>query len=250
MNEMDKFFEGLPTQDKKVADVFEEPKKEEEVLEKEAPKEDESEGRKNRRHRRLEEQLARANEMTIQLNERVKVLSEVSQTRQEKDLDPRLLETFGDTEAGKKVAKNFAEILREETVRAKEEALKEFEDRQTRAVEEQRQYETLIDSELEALEDEHNVDLTSDAPAARKARREFLEMVQSLSPKDKDGTITGYADFESTFEIYQSRQEKPDVSRNKEIASRSMQRSGSVDTTKASDDSARNYLKSIGIRGI
>jgi hypothetical protein len=52
-------------------------------------------------------------------------------------------------------------------------------------------------------------------------------MVQNLSPKDQDGSISDYADFGSTFEMYQAtrKEQKVDNSRQKEVASLSMQRS-------------------------
>lgn len=233
-SEVDKFFGDLPSEDKKVADVFEDKKPEPKVPEKdeeEGLEEDESEVRKNRRHRRLEEQLQKERDSNIALNERIKVLSEVSQFKKsistDDSIDPRLVEIFGPTDEGKKIAKHLSEILEEKTEIAREKAIQEMEERQSRVIQEQKQYESLIDSELEALEDKHNIDLTSDSPQARKARREFLEMVQNLSPKDEDGTITGYADFDSTFDLYRQTRERPQSNdRQKEIASRSMQRSG------------------------
>ena len=226
-NEIDSFFSGLPSEDKKIADVFDTKVPEEGKVEEVKETEEESDVRKNRRHRRLEEQLQRERESNIALNERLKVLAEVDRTIKETDgaIDPRLIRVFGTTEEAKEVARHFTDILAETKESAREEALQEMESQQKAQVEEQKSYESLIDLELEALEDQHNVDLTSDAPQARKARREFLEMIQSLSPKDEDGTITGYADFGSTFDIYQSKQTKPDNTRRKEIASISMEKS-------------------------
>lgn len=233
-NEVDKFFEGLPSEDKKVADIFsDKPRENATVVVPEKETEDIEEGKKNRRHRRLEEQLQRERDSNIALNERIKTLSEVQQfereVQQNGDVDPRLLRVFGPTDAGKEIAKNFSQVLAEEREVAKQQALQEFEERQVSAQREQKQFETFIDSELETLEDEYNIDLTSDAPKARKVRREFLEMVQSLSPKDEDGTLTGYADFASAFDIYQKTQSQDKsaevIARQKELGSRPMQKS-------------------------
>lgn len=231
-NEIDEFFKGLPAEDKKEADVFNDKSKattEEVVPKVDDKKEDDVDGKKNRRHRRLEEKLQSERESNIALAERVKILSEQQQFEREtkhEGLDPDLVRVFGDTDAGKEVARIMAEKIALATETAEERALKKFEERQLEAQREQKEFESFIDSELESLEDQHNIDLTSDSPQARKARREFLEMVQNLSPKDENGTITAYADFDSTFNVYQStHQEKVDASRQKEIASRSMQRS-------------------------
>ena len=114
---------------------------------------------------------------------------------------------------------------------AKREAVEEIRSEQLRMTQEQQKFEDFIDDQLENLEEKFNVDLTSKTPAARKAHKEFLELVYKLSPKDENGEVTDYADFESTFEIYKSNREKdksPEViDRQKELSSRSLQRAGS-----------------------
>lgn len=255
MNEVEKFFEELPSEDKKIADVFEEKKEPVVVPEKDKEEtEDEGEVRKNRRHRRLEEQLDRERASNIALNEVIKNLSEEKKFKLDSGndgaTDPRLVEVFGSTDEGKKIAKHFGEILEEKTAQAREAAVRELEERQEKVIQEQKQYESVIDSELESLEDKYNIDLTSNAPQANKARREFLEMVQKLSPKDEDGTITEYADFDSTFEIYQqTKQEKSSSNeRQKEIASKSMQRSGPVNVDRENHDATERWLNEQGIK--
>lgn len=227
-NEVEKFFNSLPSEDKKEAEIFQQPNANTPVTEKK--EEEDTEGRKNRRHRRLEEALQRERDSNIALNERIKVLAEQENYKRESregDVDPRLVRVFGDNDVGKEIARNFSEILSETAEQARSRAIEEIEGRRISEQQEQKEYESLIDSRLESLEDTHNIDLTSDAPKARKARREFLEMVEKLSPKDEEGTITGYADFDATFDQYLKSQDKPDASRQKELASISMQRSGS-----------------------
>ncbi len=131
---------------------------------------------------------------------------------------------------------------------AKEEALQELSNQRDREAKEQKDYESYIDAQLEALEDDHNVDLTSDAPAARKARRELLELVEKLSPKNEDGEITGFADFGTSWDVYSERRQKStSVQQKKEIAAQTMNRSGNVDGKKVNDDANLAYLRSIGI---
>lgn len=237
---VDEFFNKLPSEDTTRADIFEGDKPKQDDPSATNPDKGDGEGdhsgegtepRKNRRHRQLETKLQQEREANIALNERVKVLSEVTRFAKEHEgeVDPRLLQTFGTTEEGKMFAKIMSQVIADNTAKAREEAIEEMEQRQVAAREEQAQFEKFIDDELEYLEDQYNVDLTSDAPAARKARREFLELVHNVSPKDQEGVITGYADFDKTFELYQkSRQEqKPSsVDRQKEIAARTMQRPG------------------------
>jgi len=231
MNEIDKFFNGLPGEEKQGQDVFDQQpsKKDVDVIPEKGNESEDDEPRKNRRHRRLEEQLQRERESNIALNERVKVLAEVERGAPvgAGEMPPEWVALYGNTDESKSAWAMQSRMLGSLKEQAKKEALEEFENRQQAAVQEQKEYESFIDSELEALEDEHDVDLTSNAPAARKARRELLEMVQKLSPKDSSGAITGYADFSSTFELYKGSktQDKPNetITRQKELAARTMQ---------------------------
>lgn len=259
MNEVDKLFAELPSEDKPIADVFE-AEKTGEPAEKAEVVSSEEEPRKNRRHRRLEQQLQEEREARIRLEAQLETRSELSKFSEsvgKSDVPAEWLSIYGgNTDEGRQQAIRAWELqqslLATTRAQAKEEALQEIEERNTRAVAEQRQYESLIDSELEAIEDQYNVDITSDSPAARKARREYLEVVQALSPKDEDGTITDYADFGAAWEMYQLKRgpgKSSEVSnRQKDIADRSMAQSGSVNTDKATEDAQVNYLRSIGIR--
>lgn len=254
--ELEAFLGDLPTVDKKVTDPFADltSKPAEIVPEKDAKVEPDldGEGRKNRRHRRLEDQLRAERESNIALNERVKALSEVRQFQRETgasdQLDPELLEVFGNNDVGKRLARIFEGKLQKAETTAEQRALEKFEQIQADAAKEEAKLESMIDSELEALEDKYDVDLTSDSPAARKTRREFLDLVEKFSPKNEAGYVSQYADFESTFEEYQSRQPKANATRQKEISSRTMEKSGTVDTAKTEDDATKAWLRANGIR--
>lgn len=232
-SEIDSFFEGLPSEDKKLQDVFGD-KAPEEIVAEVAP-EKEPEERKNRRQRRIEEQLRSERDANIALTERVKVLAEQKALEREAKadgtIDPDLLRVFGTTDEGKEIARIMSSKIDQATTAAEDRALQRFAAQQAQLIEEQKKHESEIDSQLESLEDAHNIDLTSNAPAAKKARSEFLELVQSISPKDEKGQITAYADFDNTFDLYQKmRTKETPPSRAKEIADRSMQRSGQVDS--------------------
>lgn len=244
MNEIDKFFGDLPGEDKSVQDIFND-KPGQNNLPAEGNGEDpngkkdegidveKGEVRKNRRHRRLEEQLQRERESNIALNERIRVLSEVRTGAESKpgEMPAEWIALYGNTPEAKTAWELQERLINKAKDDAKKEAIAEFQQQQEAAVRQQKEFETFIDSELENLEDTYDVDLTSDAPAARKARREFLELVQKVSPKDEQGNIASYADFESTFELYKTQKEgakkDPTVDRQKEIAAKTMQESSS-----------------------
>lgn len=237
-NEVDKFFEGLPSEETKKVDIFEEagqrPPEEGEKPGAETP----GEPHKNRRHRRLEEQLQHERELRIAAEAKAEGRSEAERSSKEAnaadDTPDKWLRMYGDTPEARQAWALQKELLAGIVQQTKEETIKEMEGRQTAAIEAQRGFEQMIESRLEAIEDEHDVDVTSNAPVARKARREFLELVQQLSPKDEAGNITGYADFDAAWDIYQEKvaaeSKDPEAARRKELASRSMQQSGGTDT--------------------
>lgn len=225
-SEVDKLFDTLPKDEKEQDDIFNTKPEKEEVKEVVS---EEDEPRKNRRHRRWETQLSEKEKGLIAREARLEALSEVSQFKQDiGEVDSRWLQIYGDTPESRKAWSLQQDIFNDYTSKVKDEVTQNLKKEQLETQRQTKQFESFIDDKLESIEDEFNVDVTSNAPQAKKARREFLELVQNLSPKDEEGTITGYADFEATWEIYQSQRskDKPDVSRNKEIASRSMEKGG------------------------
>ena len=259
---IDTFFEGLPKEDKRPADIFN-TNRPADVSEKseggeKADTSNSGEPHKNRRHRRLEEQLQSEREARLVAEERNKVLSEVDKFAKETggQIDPRLIRAFGTTDEGKELARIFTDIRAEDREAAKREALKEVEAANVQRRKEEKDYENFITDELENLEDRFSVDLTSDAPAARKARRDFLEVVQNLSPKDEAGTITGFADFETSFDLYQktkteSKQNNASNERRREISGASMQRPGggsAENTAPKVTPGFRGWMKDMNLR--
>lgn len=235
MNEIDKLFEGLPDDQpakNPSEDIFDNPDTPEKGDNKSEskPHENDDEPRKNRRHRRLEQQLEQEREARIIAETRAEALSESRQFADDtKDIsvDERFLRIYGDSPETRKAWQLQQEILNDYKSQAKEEALQEIEDRNTYTQQQTKRFESLIDDELEAIEDQYDVDVTSDSPSARKTRREFLEMVQQASPKDENGTITGFAVFDYVWESYQLKRssEKNVSTRNKDLSSRSMEKS-------------------------
>lgn len=234
--EVDKFFEGLPSEEKQESDIFADPNAVAPAAEKQGegetivPEKD-GEPRKNRRHRRLEQQLQEERELRIAAEARAEGRNEVQkfvQTTGVDDTPDKWLRMYGDTPESRQAWILQKELMADVVAKTKAETIAEIREEEKARVAEQKQFETFIENELETLEDEYNIDLTSDAPAAKKARREFLEMVQTLSPKDESGTITGYADFDETFKMYQDKRKevKPDATKNKDLAARAMTRPG------------------------
>ncbi len=220
-SEFNKFLDEIKTeQPKGIEDLIKPeelnlPAKEEELPEKD------SEPRKNRHHRRLEQQLDRERIARIEAEARASALLQIK-SEVTGEVDPILLQLYGNEERGKEAAALHQKLLENTLSKAKEEALKEFEAARAESEREVKQLKMYIDTEFEALEDDHNVDLTSNSPAARKARNEMLELLEKVSPKDENGNITEYADMSGVYDMYQLQRKGGASQRQQEVADRSM----------------------------
>lgn len=223
VSELQNFIDSLPDGGVKKTIKEDEPK-EEELSKKTEEDDDKGEYRKNRFHRRLEERLRK--EMEEELSRAKAELRASVAPASETEPSAEFVALYGNTPEAKSFWNIQQKMLERVKTEAKDEAVKEFESRQEAVRREQREAAAEIDRSLESLEDTHGVDLTSDAPVARKARRELLELVESLSPKGEDGNIVAYADFGKAYELYRMQRsvQKPDSSQAKDIASRTMQR--------------------------
>ena len=239
-SEVDKFFEGLPTEDKKPQNIFDDKKVEAESVQDKADtkEEDEDSGPNRRERRRLaKEQAERESNIILAerlraATEKIEELDKTSRVAKESDVDPRLVRIFGTGEKETELAKLFTGLLSETKEGAREEALREIASLEESSKAEVEKAEETIDTQLEAIEDAYGIDITSNTAQATKARTQFLSLVERLSPKDDEGNITEFADFQTAYELYQDKYaDKVDNSRQKEIASRSMTRSSSSAST-------------------
>lgn len=239
--EVEKFLEGVQ-EDKPIEEVT----VKEEVTD---DPEKVSESVKNRRHRRLEERLQAEREANIALNERLKAKEEAMQNVvKEVPVDERIVRIFGnDTPEKIEMAKHFTDILKEYSGKAREDAIKELRAENERLkreeVEAVKTFESKIESGLETIEDEYNIEL---APGS-KERKEFLDFVSKLAPKDEDGNPVELPDLLGTYEIYQSTK-TPKNNRREQIAARSMQSQGQPNIKKEEIDQNEKWLNQHGIK--
>lgn len=78
---------------------------------------------------------------------------------------------------------------------------------------------------LDRIEENFNVDLSSNSPLAKKTRNDFLDFLGRISPKNEYGEVTEYADIEEAFETFQSIRKPQNSNQAKQIASRAVARS-------------------------
>jgi hypothetical protein len=149
------------------------------------------------------------------------------------EIDEVLTRIIGnDTPEKVRAVQDFKKVLLEREEKGAERALEEFQLRVNAEREAEKEAREVLNDGFSSIEETFNVDLTSSVPQARKLRGEFIEFIRQVAPKNDDGDITEYPDFEQTFKVFQELRKKTPVSnqRNKDLASRSMERSG--DTTK------------------
>lgn len=234
MNQQEQFLKEIKTDspvlnDQDFQDLFDGKKKDNPQAEKPTPEEGE-EFPNTRKYRRLQDKLQKEREMNIALNERIKALSELktySETNPETDVDA--LKVFGTDENGKLLKGYFDRRFNEVREEAERAALEKIKAEQAEDAEEERRNSERIDTAFENIEDKYNVDLSGDTQSSKRLRNGFIDYVERISPKDANGEILEYADMESSFEDYLklSNSAGREVSqRQKELASRSMTRSG------------------------
>lgn len=215
------------------------------VPEKEETAEETEQRAKNRRERRLLEKNQQLREEAIALNARLETIVESKHLREgseEADYLKRIEKIYGNAtpeaiEATNLLKEALQGVLKTAKAESREEIVAERES-ESLAVQKEEQN---LDDILDEVEDEHGIDMSSEAD-----RKGFLTLLEKLSPKDRDGNIVEYADPDATAELYLSRKEKPNV-RAKELASRSMTRSGASQPSKIEEDAQVKFLKEHGI---
>jgi hypothetical protein len=199
---------------------------------------------RNRRERRLAEKLQAEREASIALAAKLDAITQAQTSRNSEEAEFLSVaeRIYGTTTPELREATELLKTallgVKEE---AKREALAEYQKIRQQEQEAVSKAEQRIDSLLEDLEDEYNVDLTSGAH-----RTEFLKLMEKMSPKDNDGNIVEYADHHAVWEIYQEKMNKRAPNPAKDLAARSVtQSAGAKDT--ATDEANIRWLKENGI---
>ena len=237
MNEQQEFLKDL---DIKTDSVLETPLTEEPEKE---PEEDEAK-LKNRQERRMYEKLQGERETAIALAARLEALTEAQNIR--KDAEPseyqkKLLRIYGNaTPEGKEATETLSEVIEDVKRTAVAEALEQFNAAKENEDGAVRHEESTLDDTADYWEDEYGIDMSNEAD-----RKGIFSLLERTSPKDRDGNIVEFADRDAVAELYLSRKEKS--SRAKELASRSMTRSGQSQPSRLETDSTEKFLRENGI---
>lgn len=243
MNEQQNFLDEFKKPENDPFSYLEEPTPEkapEALPEEEAPSDPEP---RNRRERRLMEKLQSEREAAIALAAKLDAITQSQKSRNEEAEFLTVAERIYGTQTPElreatELLKTALLGVKEEAKREALEAYKEIHQKEQEAV---KNAENRIDSMLEELEDQYNVDLT-DSPH----RAEFLKLMEKMSPKDRDGNIIEYADHEAVWEVYQSQIKKP-VNPAKEMAARAMTQSGATGQSPLSNDVYDRWARENGL---
>lgn len=218
---------------------------------------EEGEGHKNREHRRLNRRveqerdaLQELREANIAENARLQTLSEQRKFLEglpKQTIDERINSIFSQDEVGRKGAAALQSLIDDAVEQAETRAVERLQETQQERDVAVRQESQFIDNELVDLEEVSGIDLTSNTPLGRKNRSDFLDLVEKFSPKDADGDVQEYADFEEVFDVFkQTRTRASNNTQNKSLASRGMAR-GSSPQQSVGDKATETALRNMGI---
>lgn len=197
----------------------------------------------NRRERRLKDKLQAERESSIVLAARLEALTEAqkfSRDTQQSSFEEKASRIYGtETPESKAATDLLIASLREAKEDAKREAIEAFRDEQRKDREAEKEQEGVLDSMVEDIEDEYRVTLNE------QSQKSFFQLLEKLSPKDKNGEITQYADHHAVWEQLQS-QKTPTNIRAKDLASRAMVKTGASPTGTVEADANERFLKENG----
>lgn len=239
--EQDEFLKDLQTNN----DVFDQPLNPQPEAGK--PKEDEEEEiPKNRTEKRLRSKLQAERETSIALAARLEALTEAKKFSEGTDESDylRTVEKIYGTQSPEATAATelLKKALQDVEKTATEKALKTYREEQAREKESLANEEKELDSMVEEIEDEYGISMDANT------KKGFFTLLEKLSPKDRDGNVTEYADHNAVWEELQARKERlPNNSRAKDLASRSMTRTGASPSTGVEVDSNERWLRDNGI---
>lgn len=144
---------------------------------------------------------------------------------------------IGNDTAEKKMAlEKLAKGLSERDERTYKRAVTEIQSIQQRQTEDDKKAEAELVQGLESIEEEFEVDITSNTPQAKKTRGEFVDFIARIAPKNGDGDITSYPDMAQAFVLFRDISKKASPNRAKELASRGIERSGEASSAPASTE--------------
>lgn len=243
-NEQEEFLKSLePDQQTDPFATIDTPEAPTEEHTEEEPQESDDE-KYNRRERRLQAKFQAERESSIALAARLEALTEAQRARTDSEPAEYLKSIERIYGTGSPEATEATELLKTALQgverQATERALELFREEQARADAAVKSEEQNLDNMVEEIEDEIGVDMDA------QTKKGFFQLLEKLSPKDRDGNVIAYADHHAVWEELQARRQPRD-NRAKELASRAGVRSGASPQTTVADDATERYLRENGL---
>lgn len=250
---LEEFLKDLSPKEESILDKPLIPEKTDKEPEKETPEIikyelDEDGYPKNRFGRRKRAGDERLRDEVLQLTERVKVLSEVGKFKEEVgDDDLKKVEAIFGTDTAEKLAATniLKEALSGMSEKAKKAALEEIDSREQEETGAQKEADDEVDDMLDRVEDDYKLDMSDE-----NTRRGFITLMEKMSPKYKDtDDIKEFADPDAVAEAYLALQKRSGSSRARELADRSMTRSGESQPSVLPQNAIDRFMEEKGLAG-
>ena len=129
------------------------------------------------------------------------------------------------------------------TEKAKQAALQELDSRGEQDNEAQKEADDEVDEFLESAEDE-GLDISDE-----NTRNGLITLMERMSRKYDDGNIKEFADSEAVIETFKELQKRQGSGRARELASRSMARSGESQPSKLPQNAIDRFMEENGLNG-
>lgn len=206
---------------------------------------------RNRQGRRKREQDENLRSEVMQLTERIKVLSESNKAKDEEGPNYKKLlsQVYGNAgDDGKydprreQATRNLIAAFEDMKDSVKKEFLNEIQTRDSEAVQADREADNEVDNMLEQVEEDYHLDMRDNA-----VRTGFITLMEKMSPKYRDGNIKEFADADAVAEAYLELQKRGGSNRAKELADRSMTRSGESQPTRLPQNAVDRYMEEHGL---
>lgn len=200
---------------------------------------------RNRRERRLVRKLQEERESSIFLAGKLEAREEAKRAVGSEEADYLgAVERIYGTETPE--AQLATELLKKALVGVRDDAearaLAKYREERQQEQEAQRKAESELDNIVDDIEDTYDVTLTE------PQERSFLQLLQKMSPKDKNGNVISLADPHAVWEVFQDKLKgKGTDNRAKTLSARSMTQSGAAKDSKLGEDATTRFLQESGI---
>lgn len=152
---------------------------------------------------------------------------EQKQEQTEDELTDVLVRIIGnDTPEKQSAVKDFRKVLGSLEEKGAERALAKLQADADAQAEADREAQETLDASFEEIEETYTVDLSSNTATAKKLRSDFVDYVSKIAPKNSEGKVIVFPDMQAAFEEFQTARKPAAATRAKDLAARSLARSG------------------------